>query len=347
MRGLMEIKLSETHLWEIGAGRLYDIVLRFGEDEVRSYFGMRTVELRDGKFYLNGKCVFQRLVLDQGFYSDGIWTAPTEDALRRDIELGIEAGFNGARLHQKVFEPRSLYWADKLGYIVWRETATGGIDYSSLTCLPEFLSSWLDSVKRDYNHPSVVVWCPLNETWDYGELKKRADPRLAKLVYEETKRYDPYRPCVDTSGLYHVKTDIFDVHDYDQDFDIFKARYDKVESEGILENKHSNRQKWNGEPFMVSEFGGIGYRMENNGYAAGRKTPWCHRNVWSPEEFYEAYRRFVDIMLDNTRIFGYCYTQLTDVEQEQNGFYTYAERRPKVDIAPLAEINRRKAAIEE
>ena len=342
----MEIKLSETHLWEVGHGRLYDVILRFGEDEVRSYFGMRHVEMRDGKFYLNGKSVFQRLVLDQGFYHDGIWTAPTEQALCRDIELAIRAGFNGARFHQKVFEPRSFYYADKLGYLLWCETANGGMDYSDMATLNEFLSPWLDTMKNNYNHPSIVVWCPINETWDSGPLKKRADPRFVRAAYTETKRFDPSRPCVDTSGHYHVVTDIFDIHDYEQDHEVFKARYDEL-ANGVIRNKYSDRQTWRGEPFMVSEFGGIGYKMEHNGYATGRKTDWCHRNVFSPEEFYDAYRKWVDIMLDNPKIFGFCYTQLTDVEQEQNGFFDYETRAPKVDLAPLAAINRRKAAVED
>ena len=343
----MEIQLSETHLWEIGNGRLYDLTLRFGEDEVKTYFGMRRVEIKDGKFLLNGKSIFQRLVLDQGFYHDGVWTAPTEEALVKDIECAMSAGFNGARLHQKVFEPRFLYHADRLGYLVWRETANSGMDYSDLATLPEFLSAWLDSVKRDYNHPSVITWCPINETFDFGPLKKRADPVFIRTVYEETKRFDPSRPCVDTSGFHHVKTDIFDLHDYEQDHAVFRARYEKAEKEGILENKYSDRQTWMGEPLMVSEFGGIGYRMEHNGFATKRRTPWCHRNVWSPEEFYESYRLWVEPLQDNPKMLGYCYTQLTDVEQEQNGFFHYETRAPKVDMKPLAEINRRKAVIED
>ena len=343
----LEISLSEIHLWEIGKGRLYDLILHFGEDEVKTYFGMRQVEICNGKFYLNGKSIFQRLVLDQGFYHDGIWTAPTEEALVKDIECALSAGFNGARLHQKVFEPRFLYHADRLGYLVWRETANSGMDYSDLSTLPEFLSAWLDSVSRDYNHPSVITWCPINETFDFGPLKKRADPRFIRIAYEETKRFDPSRPCVDASGFYHVKTDIFDLHDYEQDHEIFKSRFDKAANEGILQNKYSDRQTWQGEPLFISEFGGIGYQMEHNGRSNHRKTPWCHRNVWSPEEFYEAYQNWVYPMLDNPKIIGFCYTQLTDIEQEQNGFFHYESRAPKVDMKPLAAINKKKAIIED
>ena len=340
----MEIALSETHLWEVGQGRLYDIVFHFDQDEVTSYFGMRHVEMRDGKFYLNGRSVFHRLVLDQGFYPDGIWTAPTDAALKKDIELAMEAGFNGARLHQKVFEPRFLYHADRLGYMVWRETANSGMNYSDIATFPEFISPWLDSMERDYNHPCVVVWCPMNETWPYGPLQLQADPLFMRKAYEETKRFDPSRPCVDASGFYHVATDIFDLHDYTQDKAAFASHYAQLE-QGKLVDENMDRQTWRGEPIMISEFGTLGYRMAHNGFSTGRKTAWCHTVVWTPEEFYETYRQWVDVMLDNPKICGFCYTQLTDIEQEQNGFF-YENRQPKVPLAPLKAINSRKAAVE-
>jgi beta-galactosidase/beta-glucuronidase len=311
---------------------------------------MRTVELKDGKFYLNGRSVFQRLVLDQGYYSDGIMTAPTEQALIRDIQCALEAGFNGARLHMKIFEPRYLYHADKMGYLVWREYGNSGLDYSDLSNLADLLPEWLNSVKRDINHPCVVTWCPLNETWDYGELKKRADPRFAATMYNETKRLDPSRPCIDTSGLYHVTTDIYDVHDYEGDTDAFAEKYEKFKIEGILtepENR-KGRQKYGGEPFAVSEFGGIGYRLENNAFYSGRRGDWCHSDpTFTEEEFCKRYRAFVEPMLKNPKIFCFCYTQLTDVEQEKNGLYTYADRSPKIDMSKIAEINSQKAAVEE
>lgn len=348
--GQMEIKLSETHLWEIGNGRLYDLVLRFGEDEVKSYFGLRTIEMKDGKFYLNGKSVFQRLVLDQGYYSDGIMTAPTEEALIRDIQCGLNAGFNGARLHMKIFEPRYLYHADKLGYIVWYEYGNSGLDYSDLSNLAGYLPDWLNSMKRDVNHPCIVLWCPLNETFDYGPQMKRPDPRFARAAYEETKRYDASRPCIDTSGFFHVVTDVYDVHDYELDHDVFRETYEKLRIENVLaENwRRKGRQKWNGEPVAISEFGGIGYMLENNGFEAGRKTDWCRgESTFSCEEFYERYRGYVDVMLDNPKIFSFCYTMLTDIEQEKVGLYTYETREPKVDMSVIAAINSRKAAVEE
>lgn len=209
------IPLSEIHLWEAGAGRLYDLRLTFCEDKVSSYFGLREVKLDGYRFLINGKSVFQRLILDQGFYPDGIYTAPSDEALENDIRLSMAAGFNGARLHQKVFEPRFLYHCDRLGYLAWGEMANWGFDHSSYSGYEAFIPEWIQAIERDFNHPSIVGWCPFNETWDY-EGRKQVDGLLA-LTWKITKQYDTTRPCIDTSGNFHVVTDIFDVHDYEQD----------------------------------------------------------------------------------------------------------------------------------
>jgi len=345
----MEIQLSETHLWEVGEGRLYDIVLRFGEDEVKSYFGLRHIELKDGKFYLNGKSVFQRLILDQGFYHDGICTAPSDAALERDIRISMEAGFNGARLHERVFEPRFLYHADRLGYMVWGEYGNWGMDHSDITNLSVFLRDWLDTVRRDRNHPAVIGWCPFNETWDYGPLRKRQSDEFLRTVYEETKRIDPARPCIDTSGGYHVVTDIFDMHNYEQNVDRYRELNRKLEESGDMEIDNLRaRQKWNGEPLFMSEYGGIGFRLEVNTDNTGRKDAWSYgKSASSYEEFYARYEALTHALLDNSRLMGFCYTQLTDIEQEQNGLYNYEDRSPKFDTAILRRINQKKAAAED
>lgn len=351
--GQLEVKLSEKHVWELGHGRLYDLVLRFGKDEVKSYFGLRSVEMDGMKFRLNGKSVFQRLILDQGFYHDGICTAPTEEMLVKDIQCGLDAGFNGARLHQKVFEPRYLYHADKMGYMVWGEYGNWGLDYSDIASLSTFLPDWLSAVKRDFNHPALIGWCPFNETWDYGEQKKRQDDALIRIVYEETKRYDPTRPCIDTSGNYHVLTDIYDIHDYDQDPVTFKERFDSAWKNGTITERQarcSERQTWNGKlPLFLSEYGGIGFQLVNNDFETGRrKTAWSYgKSTGSYEEFYERYKGLTHALLDNPLMLGFCYTQLTDVEQEKNGLFTYEERAPKFDMAIISEINKKKAAIED
>ena len=355
--GTLEIPLSETHLWELGNGRLYDLVLRFGEDEVKSYFGLRTIELKDGKFYLNGKSVFQRLVLDQGYYADGVITAPSEEALKKDIEISLSAGFNGARLHQKVFEPRFLYHADKMGYMVWGEYGSWGIDLSSLNAIRYFLPDWLNTVKRDFNHPSIITWCPMNETWDYpyglGDLeitnKRQQNNDVLRVIYEETKRLDPTRPCVDTSGNFHVITDIFDLHWYEQDPKVFRAAYDRLWKEGVLNDRWAdqNRQKWQGEPVHISEYGGIGLNLMQDAESKKKGKVWSYgRSAESYDEFYERYEGLTTAILDNPRIFGFCYTQLTDVEQEQNGLFEFITRKPKFDLKKICAINQKKAAVE-
>lgn len=337
---VLTIALSELQLWEAGNGRLYDLELRFEEDCVHSYFGMREVKIQGEKVLINGKPVFQRLVLDQGFYPDGIYTAPTEEALERDILLSQAAGFNGARLHQKVFEPRFLYHCDRLGYLVWGEQANWGLDVSAPDGLKRFLPEWMEAVSRDFNHPAIVGWCPFNETWDYEGRKQ--DDALLEIVYRMTKLYDTTRPCIDTSGNFHVVTDIYDLHDYEQDPEKFRETYAEFAAGGDLRDNHSYRQTpVRGVPVFISEYGGIKWDVEGSnekswGYGDGPQTE---------EEFLSRYQGLTDALLDNPRMFGFCYTQLYDVEQETNGLYTYG-RKPKFDMEILMKINSRTAAIE-
>jgi len=336
------IALKEKHLWEPGAGRLYDIKLRFGRDTVSSYFGLREVRLDGYKFLINGKSVFQRLVLDQGFYPEGIYTAPSDAGLVRDIELSLAAGFNGARLHEKVFEERFLYHADRLGYIVWGEYPDWGLDQSYADNIYAILPEWVEVLQRDINHPAIVGWCPRNETWDRNG-RKQFDPSIA-MTYDITKAMDPTRPCIDTSGHFHVRTDIFDVHCYEQDPTVFRQEYDKLMTNGTLHDQMGNRQTYLGGPAFVSEYGGI--RWSSEALCADKTGSWGYgKDVADLEDFYARFQGLTDALLDNDRMFGLCYTQLTDVEQEQNGLYTY-DRKPKFDAKRLAAIMGRKAAIE-
>lgn len=337
------IKLTEKHLWELGKGGLYDLEFTFGEDSVKSYFGLREVALQDGAFLLNDKRVFQRTVLDQGFYPDGIYTAPTDADLVKDIELSLNCGFNGARLHQKVFESRFLYHCDRLGYLVWGEEGNWGMNYHDPQATEFFLNEWAEVVARDFNHPAIIGWCPFNETWGYVE--KNAHNTLLSTLYHYTKAVDSTRPCIDTSGNYHVITDIYDVHDYNQDPVTFKKNYDRLPAEGylhvqVVRNEKDPEQTYGGEPVFISEYGGIQWNTDGNagwGYGVAPKTP---------EEFIERYRGLTEALLFNPDIMGFCYTQLYDIEQEINGLYTY-DRKPKFDPAIFKAINEQKAAIED
>lgn len=341
--GFLKITLSELHLWEAGNGRLYDLKLSFGDDQVDSYFGMREIRIDGEKVLLNGKPLFQRLVLDQGFYPDGIYTAPSDEALVQDIRLSLQAGFNGARLHQKVFEERFLYHCDRLGYLVWGEQANWGLDYSRPDSLKHFLPEWMEVLERDFNHPAIVGWCPFNETWDYEGRKQ--DDDLLRITYLMTKQYDTTRPCIDTSGNFHVLTDIYDLHDYEQDADIFAGHYQEFSQGGKLWETFPQRQNApQGIPVFISEYGGIkwdvvhGNQNDEKGWGYGQSPQ-------SEKEYLERYKRLTDTLLDNPRMFGFCYTQLYDVEQEVNGLYTY-DRAAKFDMEIIRKINSRKAAIE-
>lgn len=337
---VLTLPLSEKHLWEVGCGRLYDLVLSYGEDTVKSYFGLRSIRYDGGKFFINGKSVFQRLVLDQGFYPDGIYTAPSDGELIADIERSAAMGFNGARLHEKVFEERFLYHCDRLGYIVWGEFPNWGLDHSYADSIYGILPEWLEEIERDFNHPAIIGWCPLNETWDLNG-RKQFDG-LLNAVYLATKSADPTRPCIDTSGNFHVATDIFDLHDYEHNPEIFAEHYKELGKTNKLDfgTAFESRQRYDGKkPFFVSEYGGIRWSDDSSGWGYGDAPK-------SREEFLERLKGLTDVLLDNEHMFGLCYTQLTDVEQEQNGLYTY-DRKPKFPPEEIHKIFSRKAAVED
>lgn len=331
------LRLSKLELWDIGKPRLYDLELALTQngktiDEVKTYFGMRTVSIEDEKILLNGRPVFQRLVLDQGYYPDGIYTAPTDEALRHDIEISQGLGFNGARLHMKVFEPRFLYWADRLGYIVWGEFPNWGLDHSNPAALAEHLSEWVEALRRDINHPSIVGWCPFNET---PANEDRAGIRRAYLV---TKLIDPTRPVIDTSGYVHVITDVYDCHNYTQSPADLKRAFADFAQGGKPWHNNAADAPYQGQPFMVSEFGGTWWNPGRPGWGYGN-------NPKTKEEFLKRFRGLVEALLFHPKMAGFCYTQLYDIEQEVNGLYTY-DRKPKFDPAKIRAILSQRAAIE-
>ena len=342
---IVQIPISDIRPWELGNAVLYDLEIKFGDDKVSSYFGLRDIALDGFKFMLNGKSVFQRTVLDQGFFRKGIYTAENDEELKRDITLSMALGFNGARLHQKVFDPRFLYFCDRMGYMVWGEYANWGLDYSNPKSVDIFLHEWGEALRRDYNHPAIIGWCPFNETWNY-KGRKQYDP-LLRTVYAYTKAFDRTRPCIDTSGNFHVVTDIYDVHDYRGEFAEFRKSYESLVTDGELYEHvlqdNPGRQKYNGEPVFMSEYGGIKWESDK------QYKSWGYGNdVKTEEEWLERYQGLTDALLDNERMLGFCYTQLYDVEQEQNGLYTY-DREKKFSekiYEGIKKTNTRKAAIE-
>ena len=343
------IPLSETHLWEVGCGRLYDLEFKLEKDEktdvMAGYFGLREVSLtKENGLMINGKTVFGRFVLDQGFYPDGLYTAPSDTALIFDIEASMACGFNGARLHQKVFEPRFLYHADRLGYMVWGETGNWGLDHTLKENIYNFLPEWLEEVERDFSHPSLIGWCPFNETWDMnGRQQSNA---FIDTVYDVTKAIDKTRPTIANSGSFPTsRTDANDFHDYEQEP---SALYDNFRDVGRgivndqLTRMDKSRQKFHANlPVFVSEYGGIKWVISED------TTAWGYgKDVKSEDEFFARLEGLTDALLDNKDIFGFCYTQLTDIEQEQNGLLTY-DRTFKFSPDKYKAVFSRKAAIEE
>ncbi|MCE5273478.1 beta-galactosidase [bacterium] len=327
------LKIPQPRLWQISDPFLYDLEFtleRDGKvvDRVKSYFGLREVTVEGINVLLNGRKVFQRLVLDQGYYPEGVYTAPTDADLKRDIEISQAVGFNGARLHQKVFEPRFLYWADRLGYLCWGEYPSWGLDVANPAALERVLPEWLTELERDFNHPSIVMWTPLNETWT-GQ-----DPWLARCLHRTTKAIDPTRPVNDCSGFTHVETDIFSVHIYESDLDKFCANFEPFRTGGApWMSKPEFQAPYSGQPYIVDEYGGVWWNPEHpedHRWGSGQRPA-------TVEEFMARLARTTGALLGNPRMFGYCYTQLYDVEQEVNGLYTY-DRKPKFDPAALKAI---------
>ncbi|MBN3034625.1 MAG: beta-glucuronidase [Bacteroidales bacterium] len=335
----MVIALDDPELWTPEKPFLYNITLRVlnpsGEpaDHVTAYAGLRRIHIEGNRLYLNNEPVYLRFMLDQGFYPDAIWTAPSDSALKNDILLAQKAGFNGARLHQKAFEERYHYWADYLGFLTFAESPSWGMDANNETGARNFISEWEELVCRDLNHPSIIAWTPFNETWERGGSDGRQHNRLLTDIYELTRNLDPTRPVHDVSGLYHVKTDIWSVHCYEQDPGKFRDIL-APDSNGVYRMKPDREAPYSGQPYMVAEYGGIkwipGKAWAENSWGYGQDPT-------TMDEFYTRLEDLTRIILDFGHVCGFCYTQLYDIEQEQNGIYNY-DRTEKFDMKRIRSI---------
>lgn len=319
-------------------------------DALASYAALRSIAIDAQAVKLNGKALFQRLVLDQGYYPDGIMTAPSDEALQRDIALSQQAGFNGARLHQKVFEERFLYHADRMGYLCWGEFGDWGIDQSGDTTeaySASVITQWIEAVQRDYSHPCIVGWCGGNEQMHANSDRIGPHHDVIRGLFLAAKAIDPSRPVLDVSGYSHrvAESDVYDAHDYEQDPAKFAAHH-----AGLAEGKPfvNRRQQadvsiaYRGQPYFVSEFGGAWW----NPSARPGEASWGYGDrPKTIEEFYERFAALCSMLLGNRHMFGYCYTQLTDVFQEQNGIYQF-DRSAKFDGGRLRAVQSRAAAIE-
>lgn len=360
----LSIPSDRLHLWEPGNPFLYDITFELVDaqgccvDTLQSYAGLRAIRIDGLAVKINGKSVFQRQVLDQGYYPDGILTAPSDEALIRDIQLSMDAGFNAARLHQKVFEERFLYHADRLGYLVWGEFGDWGVLWNQESIVPTqlqpgatLIAQWQEALIRDYSHPSIIGWCPINESWQHITDRMSALDDMTTGTYFSTKACDRSRPVLDASGYAHrVRgADIYDCHNYNQNPELFQKDFEDAEKQNSVwanlgHNGRAISVPYAGQPYFCSEFGGIKWNpaIERNegheswGYGDTPKTL---------EEFYQRFEGLCAVLLNNPKMFAYCYTQLTDVFQEQNGIYHF-DRTPKFDLERIRKAQTQVAAIE-
>lgn len=382
---------AEVRLWEPGHPYLYDLRIELLDaqgyviDAYQSYAGLRSISIDGKKVKINGKTVFQRTVLDQGYYPDGVMTAPSDAALIRDIELSFAAGFNGARLHQKVFEERFLYHADRLGYLVWGEFADWGCSNYGPTHDHQqpgitYASQWLEALERDYSHPAIIGWCALNETWQLWHDRITALDDATRALFLAAKAMDTTRPVLDTSGYAHrvSETDVYDSHYYieEKDFEVglnkFRTRFghdpglESVYAPYLNPNPQTSttgqttQQVWStpyaGQPYWCSEFGGFRWTEEMAARADTAKTAAENSkdrvNSWgygadpeTIEDFYNRFEATCSTLLENPYMFGYCYTQLTDVYPEENGIYDF-HRKTKFDMDRIHAIQTKITGIE-
>ncbi len=342
----LELRILNPALWTHLTPNLYDVtyeVRRNGAtlDKVGSYFGIREITLNNGRYFLNGRPVYLKWLLDQGYWPESTLTPPTDEALKFDINVSKEMGFNGVRKHQKLEDPRFLYWADKLGFLVSDEMANAyeyDADYAA-----RFTKEWTEVIERDYNHPSVVMWVPINESWGVPNLSDKRQQNHLRSLYWLTKSLDSTRPVVENDGWEHVDTmDLFTIHDYARDGERLYAKYKDLGKPGsrIPDNGRAiwapGFGRYEGQPFLLSEFGGVAYIPRDSnvpadswGYAGVEKTP--QDAVARLKSLYEAIAKIPAIA-------GICYTQITDVEQEVNGLLTY-DRKRKFDSAAIKAIN--------
>lgn len=323
--------------WTPHKPNLYDVTVTLlvdgqSADTLESYFGMRKISIEAGRVMLNNRVYFMRLILDQGYFPDGILTAPSDEALRQDIELAKSMGFNGARKHQKIEDPRFLYWADKLGYLVWGEMANA-YSYSE-DYVRKVSQEWQEAIERDYNHPSIVVWVPLNESWGVPNiLVDKRQQQHALAMYHMTKSLDDTRLVISNDGWENMSTDLVTIHDYAWRREDLEERYSTLEK--TLGPKPHRREVlvggtvYEGQPILVTEFGGIAFKKSE-------WEGWGYSGAENEEDFLKKLGNVVEPFLQSPHVQGICYTQLTDVEQEINGLLTY-DRVPK---APLEQIRK-------
>lgn len=328
-------------LWSPKAPNLYDVKFTLFDggkpvDEVRSYFGMRKISVSDGRVWLNNSELYQKLILEQGYWADTLLTPPGDDAIIKDIDLTLKMGFNGMRIHQKIEDDRFLYECDRRGMLTYAEMPSAYEFADDMQ--DEFTREWIDVVRQQNNHPCIIAWVPFNESWGLPTIrsdKKQQD--FTEAMYYLTKSLDGTRPVITNDGWEHTISDMLTIHDYEQYADKLASRYADRDAVVSGRTQSSSCKKLfadgfsdAGQPMLISEFGGIAFDGDKG---------WGYGDHASNKE--EFVKRFTDVVCaikDNPSVMGYCYTQLTDVQQEVNGLLTI-DRQPKIPLEKIAEAN--------
>ncbi len=334
---------SSVKLWRPGQPYLYDITFTVRRkdrvtDQIGSYFAMREIRISGNEVQLNGRALYQRLILDQGYWKDTHLTPPSEEALIEDIDKILAMGYNGLRKHQKTEDERFLYWCDVKGVLVWCE-APSTYQFSD-TAVSNFAKEWMEIVKQNYNHPSIITWTPFNESWGIIQIRTaRREQHFTEGIYHLTKSFDPYRPVIVNDGWEHTVSDILTLHDYEPDgeklWENYMANKDDLLAGNTsfcgLKKAFADGYSYRGQPVMISEYGGIAFTGDDSGWGYGDK-------VCDKEAFLERFALVTDAVGQIPYMCGYCYTQVTDVQQEVNGLMDI-ERNFKIEPEKIREVN--------
>ena len=337
---------SEGMCWSPEHPNLIDVTLTLSDDKAvldkaETYFGLRKVHIEAGMVHLNNRACYHKMVLDQGYWPGGLLTAPSDDDFKKDIELCKAMGFNGARKHQKTEDPRFFYWADKLGFLVWGEIASAPV--FTMEAVQNLTGEFMEEVARDYNHPSIVSWVPFNESWGVPEIAfDKMQQAFSVGLVNIIKAMDGTRLVVSNDGWEQTVGDICAIHNYGHGgpeehykYEIFKAEI--ADEAALLRSRHAGRPvyaqgfKHLDQPIMLTEVGGIAYKPDG-------QAGWGYTSANSEEGFLADYARVIEAIYASTAVAGFCYTQVTDVEQEVNGLLSY-DRKPKCDLDKIRQIN--------
>lgn len=337
-----EEPFNGVYWWSPGDPKLYDVTLTVCKDEsvsdvVFTYFGLRKMEVKDGRVMLNNYPCFQKLILNQGYYPGGLITASSDEEICKDLKLVKDMGYNGIRIHQKIESARFLYWCDVLGLLVWEEMPSGYRFMSDNNIY--FYNSLNECITRDKNHPSIIAWVLFNESWGVKEIAyDKKQQYYTQAAYYMAKSLDTTRFVISNDGWEHTVSDLCTLHDYEAAADeIVKLHIcenmlleGKNNKANLIKMAYADGFVYEGQPIIISEYGGISFESDEGWGYDGK--------VKNEEEFLERFKSQTDAFKSIPNVQGYCFTQLTDIEAEQNGLLDF-NRKPKVSIKEIRKIN--------